>query len=156
MEPAKTIEEPAAARPPPSLELQPHVELSDAAQAKKILIAEDNVVNQRLLLRILSCFGLTSVDIAVNGKEGVDMVKAAPSAYSLILMDTSMPIMSGLEATKLIREMGIDVPIIALTAHAMKGDRELFLTRGFNGYLSKPMRKPDVGVVLLKWLDGES
>lgn len=152
MEPAKTIEEP----PPPSLELQPYVQLSDAAQAKKILLVEDNAVNQRLILRTLSYFGLTSVDVAVNGKEGVDMVTAAPSAYSLILMDISMPIMGGVEATKLIREMGLDVPIVALTAHVIKKDRESFLTRGFDGYLSKPVRKLDLGVILPKWLDGEA
>lgn len=76
-----------AAPPPPPIQLQPYIKLSDAAQAKKILLVEDNVVNQNLILRMLSCFGLTSVDVAANGKEGVDMVTVAPSAYSLILMD---------------------------------------------------------------------
>lgn len=152
MEPAKTVEEPAAT-PPPPIQLQPYIKLSDAAQAKKILLVEDNVVNKALILRMLSCFGLTSVDVAANGKEGVDIVTAAPLAYSLILMDTCMPIMGGVEATKLIREMGIDVPIMALTAHALKEDWESFLQRGFDGYLSRPVRKPDLGVILPKWLD---
>lgn len=152
MEPTKTTEEPV---PPPPLAIQPvaYVKLSDAALAKRILLVEDNRINQTLLLRLLGNFGLTMVDVAVNGKEGVDMVKAAPSAYSLILMDISLPIMGGQEATNKIRDMGLDVPIIALTAHALKVERESYLTRGFDGYLSKPVRRTDLQVTLPKWLD---
>lgn len=140
---------------PQPLAIQPeaYVKLSDAALAKRILLVEDNRINRTLLLKVLRNFGLTMVDVAVNGKEGVDMVKAAPSAYSLILMDTSMPIMSGLEATKEIRDMGLDVLIIALTAHALKVDRDSYLTRGFDGCLSKPVRRRDLQETLPKWLD---
>lgn len=152
MELAKTIEEPAA---PPALpiEQEPDATLSDAALAKSILVVEDNRINQILIVKLLKGFGFTTIDVAANGKEGVDMVKAGPSAYGLILMDTSMPVMAGVEATKLIREMGLDVPIMAMTAHAMERDQESFLARGFDDYLSKPVRKTKLQEALVKWLD---
>ncbi|KFZ01855.1 hypothetical protein V500_00590 [Pseudogymnoascus sp. VKM F-4518 (FW-2643)] len=152
MELVKTIEEPAA---PPALPIQqePDAKLSEAALAKPILVAEDNRINQALLLRLLKGFGFTMIDVAANGKEAVDMVKAGPSAYGFILMDTSMPVMAGVEATKLIREMGLDVPIIAMTAHAMKRDQEKFLAWGFDDHVSKPVRKANLQELLVKWLD---
>ncbi|KFY36051.1 hypothetical protein V494_05365 [Pseudogymnoascus sp. VKM F-4513 (FW-928)] len=154
--PAKTMEETTALPPPPPFVPEPYVHLSDEALAKRILLVEDNTVNQRLILNILRAHGHTTVDVAANGKEGVDMVTADPSAYSLILMDVSMPVMSGFEATSLIRDMGLDVPIIALAAHAMKADQESFLQRGFDGYLSKPVRKMVVHKLLLEWLENEA
>lgn len=147
----KALEENAASSPPP-VQKQPDIKFSDAALAKRILIVEDNRINQALLQRTLKGLGFTIIDVAWNGKEGVDMVKAGPSAYSLILMDISMPIMSGLEAVGLIRETKLDVPIIAMTAHAMKGDRESFLKRVFDGSLSKPVRGKELQETLVEWL----
>ncbi|KFZ00292.1 hypothetical protein V500_01105 [Pseudogymnoascus sp. VKM F-4518 (FW-2643)] len=152
MELFNTIEEPAA---PPALPIQqePDAKLSDAALAKSILVVEDNRIHQALLLKLLKGFGFTIIDVAANGKEGVDMVKAGPLAYGLILMNTSMPVMAGVEATKLIREMGLDVPIMAMTAHIMMRDQESFLIRGFDDCLSKPVRKTKLQEALVKWLD---
>ncbi|KAL5348590.1 hypothetical protein ACLOAV_006007 [Pseudogymnoascus australis] len=148
----KTLEEHAAPSPPP-VQKQADIKFSDAALAKRILIVEDNHINQVLLQKMLKALGFTIIDVAWNGREGVDMVKAGPSAYNLILMDTSMPIMGGIEAAGLIHEMGLDIPIMAMIAHAMKEDRESFLKRGFDGYLSKPVRKTELRDTLVKWLD---
>jgi len=110
----------------------------------RILLAEDNVVNQRLALAILTKKG-HDVVVAGNGQEAVAMFEQEP--FDLILMDVQMPEMDGFEATARIREkeketMG-HIPIIAMTAHAMKGDRERCLAAGMDGYLAKPVQ-PDV------------
>jgi len=104
----------------------------------KILVAEDNKTNQKVVLMILSRLGY-SADIAENGNEVLRMVSAA--TYDLILMDIQMPEMNGMEATRILREQIKNGPpaIIALTAEAMEGDRERFLEAGFDGYLSKPV-----------------
>jgi CheY-like chemotaxis protein len=106
-----------------------------------VLLAEDNAVNQRLALRLLEKQGHTVV-VAINGKEAVEAV--ARERFDLVLMDVQMPELDGLEATALIRaqeqETGGHVPILALTAHAMKGDRERCLEAGMDGYLSKPIQ----------------
>ena len=106
----------------------------------QILLAEDNAVNQRLALRILEKAG-HAVAIAGNGRMALSMLEERP--FDLILMDVQMPEMSGLEATALIREKenhtGRHIPIIAMTAHAMAGDRERCLGAGMDNYLSKPV-----------------
>jgi PAS domain S-box-containing protein len=107
----------------------------------RILLAEDNAVNQKLVTRHLAKAGYR-VDVVVNGREVLDAV--ARDSFDLILMDVQMPEMSGLEATRHIRERervsGGRIPIIALTARAMKGDRETCIEAGMDGYLAKPMR----------------
>lgn len=102
---------------------------------KKILLAEDNMINQKVAKRTLEQAG-AQADIAVNGKQAVEM--ACERTYDLILMDIQMPEMDGLHATRLIRERGSGIPIIAMTASALKGDRERFLLAGMNEYISKP------------------
>lgn len=113
-----------------------------------ILLAEDNQVNQKLAVKMLSNQG-HRIDVVPNGAEAVDAVKQ--KAYDVILMDVSMPIMGGIEATMAIREWekdeGIEetaVPIIALTAHAMLGDKERCLKAGMNAYVSKPIRRAEL------------
>ena len=105
-----------------------------------ILLTEDNAVNQRVALRILEKAG-HRVDIAENGKAALRMLEEQP--FDLILMDVQMPEMGGFEATALIREKekrgGRHIPIIAMTAHAMAGDRERCLAAGMDNYLSKPV-----------------
>ncbi|KAL5344991.1 hypothetical protein ACLOAV_009944 [Pseudogymnoascus australis] len=137
-----TIEEPAALLALPTQQ-EPDANLSDAALAKSILVVEDNRIHQAILLKLLKGFGFTIID-------------AGPLAYGLILMDYNMPVMAGVEATKLIRKMGLDVPIMAMTVHIMMRDQELFLTQGFNDYLSKPVRKTKLQEALVKWLDREA
>lgn len=110
----------------------------------KILVAEDNPVNQKLAYRLLEKAG-NLVEIANNGQEALQ--KLGQKEYDLILMDVQMPIMDGIQATKKIRESkknGEHRPIIALTAHAMKGDAEKCLTAGMDGYVSKPIRSEEL------------
>jgi PAS domain S-box-containing protein len=108
----------------------------------RILVAEDNAVNQRLIRRLLVKKG-HDVEIANNGKEAVAafMKKAGNPGdkFQLILMDIQMPVMDGIEAARRIRKIDGNIPIIALTAYAMKGDKRKFLSRGMNDYVSKPI-----------------
>ncbi|KAI8374565.1 uncharacterized protein BYT42DRAFT_500103 [Radiomyces spectabilis] len=130
--------------------LESHAALpSDAAKSVplQILLAEDNVVNQKLAVRILEKFG-HQVKIVPNGKLAVEAFEA--QTFDLILMDVQMPVMGGFEATQKIREIeresGTDshIPIIALTAHAMIGDREKCLQAGMDEYVTKPLRFPEL------------
>jgi PAS domain S-box-containing protein len=111
-----------------------------------ILVAEDNPVNQKLVTRILEKYGHHPV-IVVNGREAVDVVKER--RFDLVLMDVQMPDMDGLEATRIIRGSNTDdgfspmIPIIAMTAHAIEGDRERFLGAGMTDYISKPFKLDD-------------
>ncbi len=101
-----------------------------------ILLVEDNELNRDMLSRRLERKGYT-VAIAVDGKQAVDM--AAATAFDLILMDMSLPVMDGWEATRQIRATGSKVPIIALTAHAMDGDERKAREAGCNDYDTKPV-----------------
>ncbi|MEJ2156932.1 MAG: Cache 3/Cache 2 fusion domain-containing protein [Desulfobacteraceae bacterium] len=102
----------------------------------KILLCEDNPVNQKVAMIHLKKFGYVA-DLANNGQEALAAVKTRP--YDLVLMDVQMPEMDGLEATKAIRSAGLRVPIVAMTANAMKGDREKCLDSGMDDYISKPI-----------------
>jgi PAS domain S-box-containing protein len=105
----------------------------------RILLAEDNVINQKVGLRMLERLGY-SADVAANGLEVLQAIERQP--YDIILMDIQMPEMDGLEAAKRIRSLpnGSQTYIIAMTAHAMKGDREMCYSAGMNDYISKPVR----------------
>ncbi len=122
-----------------------------------ILVAEDNLANQELISYILESFGL-NYTIKPNGKETLDEFISNPEAYDLVLMDINMPIMDGIEAFNAIREhekqnaLGT-IPIIALTANAIKGDREKFLNIGMNEYLSKPVNTNDLKFIFDKFLN---
>ncbi|KAJ5519517.1 CheY-like superfamily [Penicillium expansum] len=98
--------------------------LQKIAPHKHILLVEDNKVNQLIMLKLLSSLGFKRVDAAWDGAEAVRMVKQKPLTYNVILMDISMPVMDGLAATEHIRQMKLDVPILALTGNALKGDAE--------------------------------
>jgi len=107
----------------------------------RILLAEDNAVNQRLAIRLLEKQG-HRVALANNGREAVEAVLR--QTFDVVLMDVQMPEMNGFEAAAAVRAAergtGRHLPIIALTAHAMKGDRERCLEAGMDGYLSKPIQ----------------
>jgi signal transduction histidine kinase/DNA-binding response OmpR family regulator len=114
--------------------------INEAHRSLRILVAEDNAVNRLLVTALLSKRGYT-VLTAVNGREALAAVTR--DVFDIVLMDVQMPEMDGLEATAAIRKLetvtGTHVPIIALTAHAMKGDREICLAAGMDEYLSKPI-----------------
>ncbi|MDX1428799.1 MAG: response regulator, partial [Rhodothermales bacterium] len=133
-------DQPVPARLPP----ERHEKLFDAEMGNRlplrILLAEDNVTNQKLALRILEQLGYRA-DIAANGLEVLEALER--QSYDVILMDMQMPEMDGLEATRMIRQKilpGTGPRIIAMTANAMPGDRELCLQAGMNDYVSKPIR----------------
>ncbi len=134
--------------------LQPQVKIINNQQEQaplEILVAEDNPSNQLLIRAILSKLG-HKVVIAKNGLEVVDMVQQA--RYDLILMDMQMPEMDGLDATKTIRALGgvyAELPIIALTANALEGDKGRVLEVGMNDYLSKPIDIAKLKEALLRW-----
>jgi CheY-like chemotaxis protein len=105
-------------------------------EMKKALIVEDNPINMELVMEILSAHGF-SADMAVNGEEAI--VKLEKEEYGLVLMDIELPGMDGVNATKIIKSKHKNLPIIALTSYAMKGDRERFIAAGFDDYISKPI-----------------
>lgn len=121
-----------------------------------VLLVEDNTVNQKLAAKILSQMGC-HVNLAINGKEAVAM--ARKQTYDIIFMDCQMPEMDGYEATRRIRDIEFDnkvpenerVPIIAITANAMRGDREKCLEEGMNDYIAKPIDAVQVGQLIEKW-----
>lgn len=124
----------------------------EIARHKHILLVEDNLVNNTVMLKLLQSLGFERIDVAWDGAEAVRLVKQKPLTYSIILMDISMPVMDGLEATSRIREMDINVPIVALTANALKGDSETCLARGMNDYVGKPVHRDQLVHMLWKWM----
>jgi len=114
-----------------------------------VLVAEDNPINQKLVVRMLEKLG-HRVALAEHGAAALRMLDEQP--FDLVLMDVQMPELDGLEATRRIRQRevstGQHVPIIALTAHAMTGDRERCLAAGMDGYLAKPVQLAELGAAL--------
>jgi len=121
----------------------------DDPEQYSILLAEDNVVNQTIAEAVFNSLGFT-LQIADNGRKALELVKSGN--YDIIFMDYQMPEMNGIEATRAIRELGVVTPIIALTANAMQGDREMFLESGMNDYMSKPFKIDELITILKKWL----
>jgi CheY-like chemotaxis protein/HPt (histidine-containing phosphotransfer) domain-containing protein len=122
--------------------------------AVRILLAEDNITNQQVAVGILKKLGL-SADAVANGAEAITALETLP--YDLVLMDVQMPEMDGLDATRHIRDkqsavLNHSIPIIAMTAHAMQGDRETCLEAGMNDYISKPVHPQTLMDALEKWL----
>ena len=117
----------------------------------RILLAEDNAINQQVATEILQNVGLI-VEIADNGEEAVQAINK--SNFDLVLMDVQMPVMSGYEATRLIRQDSRfqDLPIVAMTAHAISGAKEECLNNGMNDYVSKPIDQEQLFSVLTKWI----
>lgn len=146
--PAKLIQ----AKPSKPALLDKKVEL--ASLSGKVLLVEDNPTNQMLMKVVLKKIGV-EFDVANDGDEGVAMYQA--NTYDAIIMDENMPNMSGIEATKRIRQLEAvsqkeTIPIIALTANAIKGDRERFMAVGMDDYLTKPVDFKLLGQILSKYL----
>jgi CheY-like chemotaxis protein len=149
----------APQKPPESkvLRLAVNTGTKETARARvlRILLAEDNAVNQKLAVRMLEKHG-HKVVVANNGKEALAALQAA--SFDVVLMDVQMPEMGGLEATAQIRiaeqGTGRHIPVIAMTAHAMKGDRERCLEAGMDGYVSKPVQPKELLAAIEEWTQG--
>jgi CheY-like chemotaxis protein len=119
--------------------------LPEASSKLNILLAEDGLVNQKVAVGLLEKRG-HCVDVAFDGQEAIEAWKNG--SYSLILMDVQMPVLDGYEATAMIRakekETGEHIPIVAMTANAMKGDREKCLASGMDGYVAKPVKPAEL------------
>ena len=126
-------------------------DLSEETEVRSahLLVAEDHTVNQQLFRTILEKLGHTVV-VANNGREAVEAVEA--DALDLVFMDVQMPEMNGYEATMAIREKGHDLPIIAVTASALKGERDKCLASGMNDFLTKPFKRDDLVPILQRWV----
>ena len=120
--------------------------------AGRVLVAEDNPVNQRVVMKLLERRGF-EVDVAGNGREALAAMRAA--RYDLVFMDCQMPEMDGYEATRAIRalpdERAAEITVVALTAHAMQGDRERCLAATMNDYLTKPITAAALDAILARW-----
>ena len=134
-----------------------------AALGARVLVVEDNRINQQICLAMLRAFGCEA-DVANNGREGCEA--ALQGTYDVVLMDCQMPEMDGYAASTAIREHESEVnaarpagaperhvPIVALTAHAMEGDREKCLAAGMDDYLTKPFKKEQLHAILRRWID---
>jgi signal transduction histidine kinase/CheY-like chemotaxis protein len=125
-----------------------------SARSVRVLLVEDNLVNQKVVLMMLKRLGHAAV-VAGNGKEAVELFRRHP--FDLVLMDIQMPEMDGFEATAAIRAMevtGMRTPIIALTAHVMKGDDERCLAAGMDGYLPKPVKPRELIRLITPFIGG--
>ncbi len=121
---------------------------------KLITIIDDEPQNIELLCDVLQITGY-STNVATNGKEGVELART--SKPNLILMDIQMPEMDGLEATRILKTDAAtkDIPILALSSYAMKGDKERILAAGCDGYLSKPLVIKELLKIVAEYLSGE-
>ena len=124
---------------------------AQSAVRGRVLVAEDNVVNQKVAARTLEKLGYR-VDVVANGKEALDAVSRVP--YDAVLMDCQMPVLDGYAATRAIRERPGDrrLPIIAMTANAMRGDRERCLEAGMDDYLAKPVQRAELEATMRQWV----
>ncbi len=128
------------------------------ASRARILVAEDNIVNQKVAVGQLEKLGYRA-DVVANGLEAVEAVSRVH--YALVLMDCQMPEMDGMEATALIRKAEREqkrprLPIVAMTANAIKGDRDKYLLAEMDDYLPKPVKQGDLGAVLARWIPIQS
>ncbi|KID83199.1 ATPase-like, ATP-binding domain protein [Metarhizium guizhouense ARSEF 977] len=131
-------------------------QLMQIAPTARILAAEDNIINQKVLVGILNVLKFQYITIVSDGAQAVSVLSAAPDAFDLILMDISMPVMNGYEATVQLRNAGVRVPIIAMTAYALKGDMEHCLEQGVDDHVAKPVDRELLAEKLLKWLKSQS
>ena len=106
---------------------------------KKVLLAEDNVINMKMLTRALQQCGYSEIDQAVDGVEAMDLWRSRRSEYSVVLLDAYMPRMNGIEVAEQIRRDDLDMPLVCVSANTDQNSRRLALTAGVNLYLEKPI-----------------
>ncbi len=121
----------------------------ETVNPQRILLAEDNSTNQMVAIGLLHKLGYRAITVAGDGREV--LAQCAESRFDLILMDCQMPIMDGYEATRVLRSQGHTLPIIAMTANAVSGDRDVCLAAGMDDYLSKPVSRELLGTTLSRW-----
>jgi CheY-like chemotaxis protein len=114
----------------------------------RILLVEDHPVNQKLAMTLLQRMGYAA-DLAKDGQQAVEAVAATP--YALVLMDMQMPVMDGIEATRIIRASGAKLPIVALSANAMQSDQDACRAAGMDDFLGKPFSRADLAACLERW-----
>jgi two-component system sensor histidine kinase/response regulator len=124
---------------------------------RRVLLAEDNAINRQVALELLAEAGVDA-DVAVNGREAVDMLSGGTPPYDAVLMDVQMPVMDGFEATRVIRSvLGLrTLPVIAMTAHALAGDAKKCLDAGMNDHVPKPVDADQMYRVLARWLRSDA
>jgi len=130
---------------------------SEEASIPRILVAEDNAVNQKVAMRFLKSIGRAAT-LVVNGQEAIDALHR--QRYDLIFMDVQMPVLDGLEATRLIRKaqaagdpaISPNLRIVAMTANALTGDREICIGAGMDDYISKPLTPEAVTAIIERYL----
>ncbi len=127
------------------------IPFEEKVKGKTILLVEDNMINQKIADKMLDKIGIKT-QIAGNGREALDEVLNKDVKYDLILMDVQMPVMNGLDATRELRANHVDIPIVAMTANAMKGDREICIEAGMNDYIGKPVKMDDLTRLIDKWM----
>jgi CheY-like chemotaxis protein len=147
-----TLEIPLALYKQSLPELKPRTQSGDGhGEGRNVLLVEDNPVNQTVIEAMLRSLGFT-VSVATDGAQAVQSAKSL--IFEAILMDCRLPIIDGYEATRQIRLLPgcADLPIIALTANALQGDREACLSAGMNDYLAKPFKRTDLQQILQRWV----
>ncbi len=134
MDPAPTAEKPRAA-------MVPVKAISGGDSPARVLLVEDNLVNQKVVIAVLRKKGY-QIDVAGDGQQAITMLESAQHPYNVVLMDVQMPVMDGMEATRVLRRdpRWKNLPVIAMTAHAMNGDKERCLDAGMNAYIAKPVQ----------------
>ncbi len=152
-EPMVIVEE-RGASDEPIVDTPSEVRSASPRHVSRILVAEDNAVNQRVALKMLEKLGYQA-DVVGDGEQTLHAL--AQRRYDLVLMDCQMPILDGYEATRRIRDEGSavldhSVPVVAMTANALKGDRERCLAAGMDDHIAKPVRKQTLAAVLERWL----
>jgi signal transduction histidine kinase/CheY-like chemotaxis protein/HPt (histidine-containing phosphotransfer) domain-containing protein len=127
-------------------------EITMEAPDAKVLVVDDNMINLNVAFGLLELYKITA-DTVTSGPQAIEMVHQ--NQYDLVFMDHMMPEMDGVEATKIIREMGMTMPIIALTANAVAGAKEIFLAAGMNDWLTKPIDRALLNKILEDWIPAE-
>jgi PAS domain S-box-containing protein len=118
---------------------------------KRVLLVEDNIINQKIAEKMLTRLGLKTF-IANNGEEAIQVIERDKEGFSLVFMDVQMPVLNGLDTTRELRVRDYQIPIVAMTANALQGDREICINAGMNDYVGKPVKMDDLLGIVSKWV----